>query len=543
MKATNFFKNNIFIIFFTIYFFIGLSIVQDYGISTDEEFQRYSGFYWLCYVLEILPFDNLRMHAVEKLNNIGGLTLPNPEDYPFYGVIFDLPLALIETILKIDDSNKYFLLRHKANFLIFFISSIFFFLILSSRFSSKKIIFIGILLYISSPRIFGDSFYNNKDLVFLSLVTITFYFYLKLIETHNYKNIFLFAFFSAITSSLRILGIFIPFSFLAFLLLQKINSKKKLFTITFYLTIFFSFLFLFWPYLWNNPVSNLIQSLIKFSKYSSQPLSMLFNGDYVFSYFLPLNYIPLWIFITTPIIILLLFFYGYLFCLKRFFIRAINIKEKSFYNDFWRSKNEHKDLFIFLNFNLIFFYIILSSPVLYTGWRHLYFLHPLMIYLGCYALYLIDLKYEKNKIIFFIVFILTLFNFYEIKIFHPYQSLYFNQLIQNDKKKEFEIDYWGLAGAKFLKEIVKIDKTEGEINIGVASYVPLERSLELLDDASRKKIKIIGQNYSDSDYIFHNNISEVNVAYNKKYDVPKNFKKIDDFSIKGFIVYEIYKKK
>ena len=543
MKATNFLKDNIFIIFFTTYLLVGLTIVQDYGISTDEEFQRYSGFYWLCYVLDFLPFDNLKIQAVEKLSKISGSTLPNPEDYPFFGVIFDLPLALIETILKIDESRNYFLLRHKVNFLIFFLSSIFFFLILSSRFSSKKIILIGLFLYISSPRIFGDSFYNNKDLVFLSLVTITFYFYLKLIELHNNKNIFLFAFFSAITSSLRVLGIFIPISFFAFFLVQKINFKKKLFTLVFYLIIFSFFLFLFWPYLWSNPIFNLIQSLMIFSKYTSQPLNMLFNGDYVFSYFLPLSYIPLWMMITTPILILLLFFYGYFFCLRRFCIRTFNIKEMSSYNDFWRSKNEHKDVFIFLNFNLIFFYIILSSPVLYTGWRHLYFLHPMMVYLACYALFLIDLKYKKNNVIFIIILVLALFNFYEIRKFHPYQSLYFNQLIQKTKKKEFEIDYWGIAGEKFLKKIIEIDKTEGEINIGVASYIPLERSLELLDKSSRKKIKIVGQDYKNSDYIFHNNISEVNVIYNKKYDVPKNFKKIDDFSIKGFIVYEIYKKK
>ena len=61
--------------------------------------------------------------------------------------------------------------------------------------------------------------------------------------------------------------------------------------------------------------------------------------------------------ITTPIITLVLFLYGYLFYLKRFFFRTINIKEKSTTNDFWRSKNEQKDLFIFFNFSFIFFYI------------------------------------------------------------------------------------------------------------------------------------------------------------------------------------------
>tara|TARA_B100000963_G_C22399801_1_gene568298 strand:- start:230 stop:730 length:501 start_codon:yes stop_codon:yes gene_type:complete len=166
-----------------------------------------------------------------------------------------------------------------------------------------------------------------------------------------------------------------------------------------------------------------------------------------------------------------------------------------------------------------------------------------MIYLGCIGIFLINLKKKKKNIIFIIIFILALFNLYEVKKFHPYQSLYFNQLIQGPKKQDFEIDYWGLAGVKFLKEIIKINKSEGKINVGVASFVPLERSLELLDKKTKNKFKIIGQNYKESDFIFRNNVSEVNMNYDKKYDVPKNFKKIDDFSIKGFIVYEIYKKK
>ena len=137
MKAINFFKKKIFFFIFFIYFFIGISIVKDYGISIDEEFQRFSGFYWLSYVLEFLPFDNVRIDALNKLNDIQGLTLPNPKDFPFYGVVFDLPLAFLETILKIESSKSYFLLRHQATFIIFFISAIYFYLIVKSRFKTK----------------------------------------------------------------------------------------------------------------------------------------------------------------------------------------------------------------------------------------------------------------------------------------------------------------------------------------------------------------------------------------------------------------------
>ena len=316
MKAMNFFAKNFYIFIFLIYFFIGFAIVGDYGISIDEEFQRYSGFYWLCYVLEFLPFDNLRFEALDKLNDIKGLTLPNPVDFPFYGVVFDLPLAFLETIFKFESSKSYFLLRHQATFFVFFISSIYFFFIIKSRFNNKIITFFGTLLYISSPRIFGDSFYNNKDSILLSLVAISLYYLFRLVDNSSIRNLIFFSFFSALTSALRILGIFLPVTFLFFLFIQKKSYKEKFLNSSLLLLSFILFLIILWPYLWSNPWSNFLHSFSIFSKYIIK-IQMLFNGEYIYSNRLPLSYLPVWIFITTPFITLLLFLYGYFFFLQK----------------------------------------------------------------------------------------------------------------------------------------------------------------------------------------------------------------------------------
>ena len=131
-RSNNFFKVFI-IIFYLIYLILGILIYKDFGITTDEEFQRYSGFYWLQYILNFTPFENLKLIVEEKLLAINGFTLPNPKDFPFYGVIFDLPLAFIETLFQINDSQAYFYLRHKLNFLIFFVSSIYIYKILENN--------------------------------------------------------------------------------------------------------------------------------------------------------------------------------------------------------------------------------------------------------------------------------------------------------------------------------------------------------------------------------------------------------------------------
>ena len=547
MKSNNFFLNNISLFFLFIYLLLGLYVVKDFGISVDEEFQRYSGFYWLNYIVDFTSFENFKLNVSEKLNSIEGFTLPDPKNYKFYGVAFDLPLAFIETLIKLENPKDYFLLRHYANFLIFFISSVYFYLIIKKRFADKFLVFFGLVLYLSSPRIFGESFYNNKDIIFLSLVTITIYYFFRFLDKKNFKNLITLGIFSSLTCALRIVGIFIPLSLIIFLLVSKKEKKyswqkvNKFIIVN--LTIFFIFLIIFWPYLWSNPISNFLYSLEVFSKYP-QEFQMMFNGEYVNSKYLPLSYLPIWIVVTTPLIIIFFSLLGYLNLLKRFFLRLISIKEKMITNDFWRSKKESKDFFIFLNFNLIFFYIILSNTDIYNGWRHLYFLHVFIIYIACVGIYYLKLKFNKIRYFYLFFTVIGLFNFYEINKFHPYQSSYFNQLITENKKGRFEVDYWGLAGVKFLEEILLInEKNSKKIKIGVASFLPLERSLKLLSPAQAKQIQIVGQEYFMADYIFNNNISEVNKFKNNKYKIPDNFEKISEFYIKGFMMYEIFKKK
>ena len=115
-------------LFFILYFLLGILIYKDYGIGIEEHFQRQNGFYWLKKILTFLNFDNLAVLATEKYQTIRFYDpdLPNSNFFNFYGIAFDVPVAFIELIFKIDDSKLYFELRHLINFIIFFISSIFF---------------------------------------------------------------------------------------------------------------------------------------------------------------------------------------------------------------------------------------------------------------------------------------------------------------------------------------------------------------------------------------------------------------------------------
>ena len=118
----NFFlKKNLIYFLLLFIIIIGFYIVEDFGIGIEEHFQRKSGFYWLNYILNLINTDFLSLEVDKKINEINYLN-PNLfqiEQVPYYGIIFDLPMAFIETIFKINEPNQYFYLRHVTIFCIF----------------------------------------------------------------------------------------------------------------------------------------------------------------------------------------------------------------------------------------------------------------------------------------------------------------------------------------------------------------------------------------------------------------------------------------
>jgi len=539
-------KKITFLLFFTL-FLTGLFTFKDYGISIDEEFHRSSGFYWLNYILNFTSFGDFKNLVSIKINQIHGFTLPLPETYPYYGVVFDLPIAFLEVLFQINDPKNYFYFKHLLNFILFFISSVFFYKLLLNRFINYNIALIGTLFFILSPRIYGNSFFNNKDLVFLSLVTITLYYCFKSLDKLSYKNLLIFSTLAALCTSHRILGFFIPISFFIFFLLSVLSNTKNLKdlpSITFFFIFYVLFLILFWPLLWTDPFENFS---LAFNYFSAIPLriKMLFDGSYVGTDLLPYNYIFIWVLITTPLLYVIFFLIGYVHMFKRFFLKFLNVREKNFYSDLWRGSKEKKDLFILFNITSIIVYFVSFNVSLYTGWRQIYFLNIFIIYISIYAFYRIDLKIKslsKTKTHFGVVILYLIFVAYKMISYHPYQNIYFNSMFNNNAHKKFEVDYWGLSGRKFLEEILILEKNKKIITIGVASWLPLERSVKLLDKKDRSRIKIIGQEFQNADYLYTNFISEVDKNSNDKYKIPSNFSKINEFILDNMTVYEVFKK-
>ena len=544
----SFFENseNIIILFF----FIGLAIIgyilhQDYGISFDEESTRFHGLVSLNYICELL-FPNKKFEF--QINNF----IPKLDEYEYreYGVFFEILLiTIIEIILEIKNFSEIFYNRHFANHLLFIISIICFYFLCLDIFKNKLYSFLGATILYTSPRIFAQSFYNDKDLVFLSFFIFLIFFSIKFIKKPVYYNAFLLACFSAIANNIRIIGIYVVILVAFFLIIQilmknKLDLKK---INSLLILLFFNFLFLYilWPFLWESPFDNILYALKNFSKYP-WGVNVFYLGEFYKSEFLPWHYFFILFFATTPLLLSIIIILGIYQILLRFIKRFINIDKNNSYKDIWRSEKEKIFLFIFITIITPLFLIYFFDSRLFNGWRHLYFLYPCLILTGIYFIDRMALIYSKKKMVLIFTLILSIIcinNLYNLIKLHPYQYIYFNSIFEKRANQLFEIDYWGVSNKNFLEKIVKHNLEKDKIIIGVASFTDLYLSRKMLPANLKNKIIIAGQEYQNADFILNNNIFEINPKFNDKYSIPKTFEKYLSLKRGNILINEFYKKR
>ena len=160
-------KNSILlIIFYLTALILAFANLQDFGIHIEEKFHRLNGHYWLNYIAKQFGLVDLQKITEIKINNISDYSLSPVSYYNKYGIILDLPVALVEILFNLENIASIYYLKHLLSFIIFLISSLFFLKILNKRFDNFYLNFFGLFLYVSSPRILGDSFLY-KDILFL----------------------------------------------------------------------------------------------------------------------------------------------------------------------------------------------------------------------------------------------------------------------------------------------------------------------------------------------------------------------------------------
>jgi hypothetical protein len=515
------------ILFFFSYFAIGLTIVDSYGVSSDEYSSRLKGFVTLNYLGEKIAPD--LTNKIKKNKNIPDL---KTYEQKIYGVVYEAPASFLEIIFKIDDKSNQFLLRHYLNFIIFFISTIFFFRILSFRFHNTGLALLGTFFLILSPRIFANSFYNNKDLVFLSFFIIASFYAIKFIKKQNLKNGIFFAVSSALAIDVRILGIAIPVTVFSINLIKNLYEKK--FKQNLNINIL-SFIFvicsviIFWPYLWASPIKNFIFAFNGMANFEIDTFNLFFE-EYINAKNVGWNFIPTWIFITTPILYLIFFLVGLILLIKK----SINFFRFT-YDQFYI------DLFFLVTLFGPLIAVIIFNSTLYNGWRQLYFIYPSIIFISIISLDFLNTykNFQFKKIIYtsIILYLFTIVNWMTQN--HPFQYVYFNSLI--DKKelnKKFDLDYWGLSYKQNLEYLLK-NEEKNEFNIYNLSQNKLFYSLFSLNKEDRSKFNVVSEP-KNAEYImtnFFEDKSNINNFNLDKYYI------LNEIIVDEYSINRIYKKK
>ena len=487
---------------YLVFFAIGNILYKDFGVSVDEWDLRVLGFVNLKYVLEI--FNNDISNEIDQI-----ILAPHISNYygSTHGPIIALPMAFLEFFFDITDSQKYFHVRHYFNHLIFLISNFYFFLLVKQRFNNWFFGLLGALFLFLSPRIYAESFYNQKDIIFMSFFIINLYYGVLFLKKPSIKNSLLFSVSTAFSVDIRVMGILLPPIILFFVLLKNFNNKKyKIFPgIVFYLFLTPIFIFLFWPYLWSDPLGNFIEVFKSLSNYNWDGY-VFYLGEYYKSSNIPWHYIFVWISISTPIFYLIFFVYGFVNYTIRFKNRLLKLSEDNNENDLWKGEPELQDLVYYITFISPLFIVIILNSTLYSGWRHLFFVYPLLLIIALNGFYLIYISYFKKRILLLSVLTsLFLLNIsYEMINSHPYQNVFFNFISGKNVEKKFEMDYWGLSNKQAFEYILKNESKE-TILIGSASPISLINSKEILSSNHKKRI-IISENQK-ADYIIDNYIN------------------------------------
>ena len=507
-------------IFFISFLFIGLNIYKDYGISVDEVGYRHQGI-TILYTLNNYIFPDISQTIADGKVFV---TIPELQKTQiFSGVPFHILTAIFEFLGSTKNKVEAFHLKHLITFLIYFLGVFFFFLLLNLKFKNYKFSLLGTSFFILSPRIFAQSFYNPNDIVFMSSIIFISYFYIKFFQNFKMKYLVYSCIFSSISICLRPMAIYMPILFITGLMyiyfIKEINLNYLLKKLSIFIILTFVLSYIFNPPIWITPIKIIIQQFQW--AINSSVTDILYLGKFYKNTQTPWHYLIVWILVTTPILYLILFFFGILKIL-------VNVKNEL---KIGFNKIDINNIFILFIFLIPFVAAVLVSKSMLNGWRHLYFIYPFVIYISMVGLEWILKKKVRLKFFIMIPVFLSLINTaHKIYKDHPYQMTYFNLLAGKNIQDKFELDYWGVSNKAAIKYILDNDNRR-KINIHGISRTRLSYTVDFfLKPQDQKRISIV-KKIEDADYII-----TVYNGYIRRKDLLNNKFKIFNEIVSGNVI-------
>jgi hypothetical protein len=420
-----------------------LFVSPDYGATWDEELQQRRG-------ENIAAYYTGRVHELDV----------SEDGSHFYGAPFDVLAVVLQRIVTADTYVVRHLLNAGVGWLGIALCGL-----LAARLFGPATALLAMVLLASTPRYFGHSMNNPKDIPFAAAATLVLYLLCRLPVRppfFTYRTAVAMAVSLGLALNIRP-GALLFLVYLGVLLLYRLQQQRLIQVrplvdtaawvgaITLGCLIIGS---VFWPWALERPLYGPIVGLAQLSKFGWTSY-MLFDGRDVFALETPWDYVPRWALVTLPIGLLL----GLVLSLRLL-----------------RRSSEHQGagtaLWAVVLFPVV--YIIGMHATMYDGIRHLLFIFPPVAVLA--AAGWVSVLQRPSVIVRSLAAAALAVGIVRPIVFmvreHPNQVVYFNELAGGPAGAygRYEMDYWGNC---LLQAVKLVDAMTPTVAHPVVSGRPL----------------------------------------------------------------------
>jgi hypothetical protein len=408
----------IFCVLLVVFVAIGIRVSGDYGVSIDE-------------------YSQIELGRVNYSRIVSGSQELYGNEDKYYGPAFETVLYGISQVTSTYTNIPQLATRRLVSFLFFAAAAAAWYALLFRIFGNPWSALTGAILLITSPRFFAESFYNSKDVAFLS-VTIFLWYVAERAMRSGWKSLIGASLVTGFAIAVRPQGLLLMAAVAATLWAVRRAAAGGWRYPAVYVAGSLCAAYAYFPVFWQQP----LQHLQGYFQSTLNPIGVptRYFGTVYISPNIPWHHLLVWMGITNLLSVVVLFLGGI-----GWFATRIG-----------RQKSRES---VILGAMGVAFVGSVAAPYAlhmrtYDGWRHLYYLYPVMVAFCIYFLRRLTAFSRSNRsgrILLIIIYACLLFDVGTAVRFmvrnHPNEYVYFNALAGGypKAKANFDFDYWGIS--------------------------------------------------------------------------------------------------
>jgi Dolichyl-phosphate-mannose-protein mannosyltransferase len=424
---------------FAVLLVLALATFRDYGVTWDEDAQNWYGVAVLNYYL-----SGFADHSFMRLY-----------DLFYYGSIFDTTAAALDHVSPFGTFET----RHLLNALIGVVGVVGTWK-LGRALGGPRVGFIAALFLALTPNYYGQMFNNPKDVPFAASMAWALYYLtgaIARLPRPGWRVVVKLGLAAGLALAVRVGGLlvfgYIGVALLSFVLWRLAESRNFARAVGDAwagcwrvllpaMAVAYPVMLLFWPWAQQSPFVNPIRALIYFS-HEIFPYGTLFDGRYVPAGNLPWTYLPTYIVLALPELVLLLL-------VAAPALGVLHLRRVGARTDRTRAIGVGV-----LGFAIVFpvAYAIAIKAVLFDGMRHFIFVLPLIAVAAALAAETALRALARYDWRPWVYGALALYGVYHVTVMamlHPDEYVYYNAFIGGPRGAQglFKLDYWANSYAE-----------------------------------------------------------------------------------------------